>query len=188
MYNELYKAWKSEKSSETPQPLPSDFYSRAAGYLKGLEQDRASRNGQTIQERLLSKEKEIATRLLSELRETRLRKIISAAQNNQSITVGDLTDEEKKLLQNLKSSIAPFSEERLETEETDSAHEIRPELEIVRFLKDIPEIVGVDLKIYGPYKKEDVGSLPEQNAQALIKQGAAKPIEVASTVKENAAS
>jgi DNA replication initiation complex subunit (GINS family) len=36
----------------------------------------------------------------------------------------------------------------------------------------------VDLKIYGPYKKEDIGSLPKQNAQALIKQGAAKSIDI----------
>jgi DNA replication factor GINS len=48
----------------------------------------------------------------------------------------------------------------------------------VRFLQDIPEIVGTDLKIYGPYKKEDVGSLPMQNAQALIKQAAARSVEV----------
>jgi DNA replication initiation complex subunit (GINS family) len=34
------------------------------------------------------------------------------------------------------------------------------------------------LRIYGPYKKEDVGSLPAQNAQVLVKQGAAKVIEV----------
>jgi len=49
---------------------------------------------------------------------------------------------------------------------------------VVRFLQDIPEIVGTDLRIYGPYKKEDVGSLPTRNAQALIKQGAAKPIDI----------
>jgi len=48
----------------------------------------------------------------------------------------------------------------------------------LRFLQEIPEIVGVDLKIYGPYKKEDVGSLPAQNAQGLINQGAAKLIDV----------
>jgi len=51
-------------------------------------------------------------------------------------------------------------------------------LSVVRFLQDIPEIVGTDLKIYGPFKKEDVGSLPNQNAYALVKQGAAKEIEV----------
>lgn len=52
------------------------------------------------------------------------------------------------------------------------------ELSVVRFLDNVPEIVGVDLKIYGPYKKEDVGSLPNQNARALIKQGLAKEIDV----------
>jgi DNA replication factor GINS len=53
-------------------------------------------------------------------------------------------------------------------------------LTTVRFLQDIPEIVGVDLEIYGPFKKEDVASLPLSNAQALEKQGAVKAIEVKS--------
>jgi DNA replication initiation complex subunit (GINS family) len=49
---------------------------------------------------------------------------------------------------------------------------------VVRFLQDIPEIVGVDMKSYGPFKKEDVASLPIPNAQALVKQGAVREIEV----------
>ncbi|MBC7129615.1 hypothetical protein H5T51_00135, partial [Candidatus Bathyarchaeota archaeon] len=48
---------------------------------------------------------------------------------------------------------------------------------IVRFLKEIPEIVGIDMKSYGPYKPEDVASLPAENAEILIKQGLAVEIE-----------
>jgi DNA replication initiation complex subunit (GINS family) len=48
----------------------------------------------------------------------------------------------------------------------------------VRFLKNIPAIMGADMKSYGPFVAEDVASLPPQNAQILVKQGLAVLIEV----------
>ena len=49
---------------------------------------------------------------------------------------------------------------------------------VVRFLKDVPSIVGVDLKTYGPFKSEDVASLPIENARVLIRQGLAVEVEL----------
>jgi DNA replication initiation complex subunit (GINS family) len=48
----------------------------------------------------------------------------------------------------------------------------------VRFLKNIPAIMGADMKSYGPFSAEDVASLPPQNAQILVKQGLAMLVEV----------
>jgi len=45
----------------------------------------------------------------------------------------------------------------------------------IRFLKDCAEIVGTDLKTYGPFKKDDVAALPKENASILIKLGIAEP-------------
>lgn len=177
MYNELYTAWKSEKTSDSPQPLSSDFYQRMDGYLKGLEDDSASSDTRTIQGRLVAREKEIARRLLEELKEARLRKIVNATRNGGAINSADLTEEEKTLVGGMNESLASFKEQDKKELHGPTA-EGPVELSIVRFLQDVPEIVGVDLKIYGPYKKEDVGSLPSQNAQALVKQGFAKEIEV----------
>ncbi len=44
----------------------------------------------------------------------------------------------------------------------------------VRFLKDTPIIMGVDMKQYGPFKKGDVAALPKENASMLIKIGDAE--------------
>jgi len=33
------------------------------------------------------------------------------------------------------------------------------------------------MKIYGPFKPEDVASIPKENAKALIKQGVAAEVE-----------
>jgi DNA replication initiation complex subunit (GINS family) len=180
MYSELYKAWKSEKTADPPQPLPADFYKRAHGYLKGLETDSTSIDVHTLQGRLLQEEMRIAHRLLNELREQRLQKIMSLAKSGAAIDPQTLTEEEQALVKIVTSSITAFNMEQTEQQirKPESTPEFETDLTVVRFLEDIPEIVGVDLKIYGPYKKEDVGSLPKENAIGLIKQGAAKLVEV----------
>jgi DNA replication factor GINS len=52
-----------------------------------------------------------------------------------------------------------------------------PGLMTVRILQEIPEIVGADMKTYGPFKPEDIASLPKENAKTLIKQGIAAEVE-----------
>ncbi len=177
MYNDLYKAWKSEKTSLQPEHLPNDFYRRAANYLKGLQENSVSSDPHTLQGRLLIREMEIVGRLLDELREKRLRKILENAKNGLSVAEDGLTAEEQTLAHTLNSSLTNLREKTVERESVSPTLE-HTELTVVRFLQDIPEIVGTDLRIYGPYMKEDVGSLPTQNAQALIKQGAAKSIDI----------
>jgi DNA replication factor GINS len=143
-----------------------------------LEDDAASTDAHAIQGHLILKEKEVAIRLLDELRETRLRKIVGAAKSGKEINPENLTKEEKNLITRVNESLTSFKEKRSLKPPPAYAPEEKTELTVVRFLQDIPEIVGVDLKIYGPYKKEDVGSLPRENAHALIMQGAAMQIEV----------
>jgi len=178
LYNEIYKAWKSEKTSETPQPLAEDFFQRATTYLERLNEDSTSADEHAVQGRLLVKEREVVKRLIQELKETRMRKLLNAAETNTNVDDALLVEEERALFQSLTASIAQFREGRVKVGEQPSASEPETKLTVVRFLQDIPEIVGVDLRIYGPYKKEDVGSLPSQNAQALAKQGAVEFIDI----------
>jgi len=49
---------------------------------------------------------------------------------------------------------------------------------VIRFTKNIPALVGKDLKIYGPFQKEDIARLPIQNASILIEENAAKAIKI----------
>ena len=48
---------------------------------------------------------------------------------------------------------------------------------VLRFTKNIPGIVGADMKTYGPFVAEDVASLPVENAKMLVKQGLAVLVE-----------
>jgi DNA replication initiation complex subunit (GINS family) len=177
LYNELYNTWRSEKNSPLPTPLPDDFFKRATNYLEGLQEDSGSSDPHSAQGRLLIREKEIAGRLLVELKQTRFRKILENAKNGVLVKEQNLMGEERTLLRDLSEFFAVRNEDYAKREDIGAAVP-RPELTVVRFLMNIPEIVGTDLRIYGPYKKEDVGSLPAENAHALVEQGAAKVIEV----------
>ena len=49
---------------------------------------------------------------------------------------------------------------------------------VVRFLKEVDEIVGADLEKYGPFKVEDIATVPYENAQALIAKNAATKVHL----------
>lgn len=49
---------------------------------------------------------------------------------------------------------------------------------LVRFLKNTPPLVGVDLINYGPFQKEDIANLPQKNAKILIIEKFAEKIVV----------
>ena len=54
----------------------------------------------------------------------------------------------------------------------------RADQKVVRFLQAVPAIMGIDMKTYGPFKPEDVVSLPVENAENLIRRGIAKEVEI----------
>jgi DNA replication initiation complex subunit (GINS family) len=49
---------------------------------------------------------------------------------------------------------------------------------VVRFLKAVPAIIGIDMKTYGPFQQEDVVAIPVENAENLIRRGIAKEVEI----------
>jgi len=53
----------------------------------------------------------------------------------------------------------------------------KPRTMILRFVKEIPAIIGADMKTYGPFRPEDIASLPIENAKILVKQDVAVEVE-----------
>ena len=56
--------------------------------------------------------------------------------------------------------------------------EEKVEMVLVRILQPVNEFVGKDLKVYGPYKVEDVATIPRVNALGLIQAHAAMDISL----------
>ncbi len=48
------------------------------------------------------------------------------------------------------------------------SEEFKTKLVVVRFLHDMDIIMGFDLSNYGPFKCEDIATIPNKNAQVLI--------------------
>ncbi|MEJ2294380.1 MAG: hypothetical protein P8Y23_06375 [Candidatus Lokiarchaeota archaeon] len=49
---------------------------------------------------------------------------------------------------------------------------------IIRFLKDTPPLVGIDLKNYGPFKENDIANMPYENAIILLNEKFAEKVEL----------
>ncbi len=181
MYNELYEAWKQELDNNELEKVPSDFYSRLADYLRRLKTESRMLDKKTVKARLLNVEMQNVKRMIHELIQTRYRKLVNKAIKDEKIPSDFLTIEEKKIytgLQPLAEAYQRLTENILRGRAPKLSVEQKPGKVVLRFLKDVPAIVGVDLGTYGPFKVEDVASLPSENSKVLVKQGLAEKVEV----------
>ncbi len=58
-------------------------------------------------------------------------------------------------------------------------------LSLVRFLEDYPQIVGVDLKTFGPFRADDLAVLPLENARGIIRRNGAEPVVIGADRSES---
>jgi len=183
MYEELFEAWKKEKMNGEIQPLPKDFYVRLAKYVRKLREEQRMLDDKTVKGNLMKKEEENVRKMVEELIQTRYEKIIHLARKGEVAPLTHLTEEEEKWFQESSlqfESFKKFAYKILQGRIEKAKNKPKNRLVVVRILREIPEIIGVDMKTYGPFKPEDVASLPAENARTLIKQGAAIEIETAS--------
>lgn len=182
MYDMVYDAWKKERESVELQPLVKDFYVLLAGYVKKIREESRMLDEKTAKARLIKRELQNARRLVRALVQLRLEKIFQATTQGKTISAEVLTAEEEKLcgeMLPLAGSFQEFLKGILHgrAPRVDVARE-RSRRVLVRFLKDTPAIIGADMKTYGPFKAEDAGTVPVENADVLVKQGLAAKIEL----------
>ncbi|MGA3191581.1 MAG: hypothetical protein ABSD73_03595 [Candidatus Bathyarchaeia archaeon] len=180
MYNELYETWKLELENIELEKLPPEFYSRAAEYMKRLREESRMLDKRTLKTNLLEEEMRNAKRMVHGLIQTRYRKIISKVAKGEEIPP-DLTAPEEKTAYSRLSPLAEafqgFAKEIVRGHVPKIKIEGEHRRAILRFLKDVPAIIGADMKTYGPFKTEDVASLPVENTKILRKQGLAENVE-----------
>jgi DNA replication initiation complex subunit (GINS family) len=141
----------------------------------------------SITDRILNQERERAIQMLKDLNLKRLRKIVLAELDGTPITATHLTPDEQHLHANLRQLLSDFTKGNQITIEPPVL--VKPKLQpvpiarefdfiVLRFLKPLPAIMGTDLKAYGPFKPEDVASIPRENALNLIRRGLAKEVVI----------
>ncbi|MEM2118951.1 MAG: hypothetical protein QW840_02380 [Candidatus Bathyarchaeia archaeon] len=180
MYSELYEAWKNELQNPELEKLPNDFYARIADYVKRLKEESRMLDKRTVKARLLQKETENVKRMIKEIVHTRYRKLLKKASEAEKAPAETLTKEEEKFMEGvlpLTEAFQTFLKNLLQGQIAEMNMKNPRENTVLRFLKDVPSIIGADMKPYGPFKAEDVASVPNENAKILIKQGLAEKIE-----------
>jgi len=174
----LYSTLVREIENDLVQEIDPEFYRAISENLGKLK----SEGYDGIENKIKTRFVEIVTQITNLLLKTRIEK----AAGDTRLDLTNLLDEEKYILESRQEL-----EERKETvlsatlngrtkllQTMAKKHKTKPVT--VRFLRDFDQFVGADFAKYGPYKAEDVATLPNENAQALI----AKDISVKLSVEE----
>ena len=182
MYDELYEAWLRENENADIQTLTKDFFSRLAQYVKKLKEESRMLDEKSIRARLLLQEAKNAKKLSEELIRFRYEKLVKKTMAGDQIAKEGLTAEEEKLYGEIVTSAESYENFLKGVLSGNSSifkaeNEEKPKKRVLRFLREVPAIIGADMKSYGPFKPEDVASVPAENAKILIKQGLAAEVE-----------
>jgi DNA replication factor GINS len=193
MYKELYAAWQREIDDPTLGSLQPDFYVKIAEYVRHIKEEDRVIDKKSVKVSLLEHEAQNVGRMLEQLFETRYRKLVKTVTKTQKLPTELLTFEEAKMCEtfaDFTKSYRKFADDlklgqlvvepiKVTVKIENAAPAPQPhKRSTIRFLKNIPAIMGADMKSYGPFVAEDVASLPPQNAQILVKQGLAVMVEV----------
>jgi DNA replication initiation complex subunit (GINS family) len=180
MYDELCHAWKSEMEKTELEKLPPDFYPRVADYMKRLREEGRMLDKRTLKTSLLKKEMQNARVMIQRLIQTRYRKIVGRMTRGDDVIQDTMTPEEIAMYSKvLVSSEGPhlLVKEVIRGDIMKAKIEAEHKRVALRLLKEVPAVIGSDMKTYGPFKVEDVVTVPAENAKILVKQNLAVKLE-----------
>jgi DNA replication factor GINS len=169
---EVYRLLKREIESSSLQTIEPDTFQKIASLLGSLQGQGYEGIEAKVRDRLAGLLAD-SVRLLMEARLHKLRSDVEPADYSR------LTDEEKYILDGMSDYISRAEEVisattkgRVKVLES-AALKFRSKQIIVRFLKPLESFVGVDMNKYGPFRPEDVGTIPYENARSMIEGGIA---------------
>jgi len=164
--NSLHAIVLRETESDSIQEIDPNFYRNLSDFIGDLKKQEFEGIESKIKQSLI----DMASELTSLLLHNRLEKTI----RSDDIDFTNLLDEEKFILdaeeqkrERTEMILAATINGRSKFLESLSQNH-KTKTVILRFLKDVDEIVGADLEKYGPFQPEDVATIPYENAQALI--------------------
>jgi DNA replication factor GINS len=164
--NLLHQTVLRETENDTLLEIKPNFYRNLSDFIGNLRKQEFDDVENKIKNTMI----EMATELTSLLIHIRLEKI----SNSDDFEISHLLDEEKFILdsqeeQNERTEMilsATINGKSKFLESLAENHKIKKI--VIRFLSEVDEIVGADLEKYGPFKAEDIATIPYENAQALI--------------------
>ena len=174
--NSLHHTVLRETESDSLLEVDPNFYRNLADFIGNLHKQEFDGVEKKIKDTMVEMVIELVTLFI----EIRLEKIFDSP----NIEIGELLDEEKFILDSKEDQrertemilSATINGKSKFLESLAQNHKTRKI--VIRFLKQVDEIVGADLEKYGPFETEDIATIPYENAQALIAQNAATKVHL----------
>ena len=172
--NSLHNTVLRETENDSLLEIKPNFYQNLSDFIGNLRKQEFDDVENKIKDTMI----EMATELTLLLIHIRLEKI----SNSIDYDTSHLLDEEKFILdsqeeQNERTEMilsATINGKSKFLESLAENHKIKKV--VIRFLSEVDEIIGADLEKYGPFKAEDIATIPYENAQALIAKNIASKV------------
>lgn len=169
--NQLHAMVLREAESDTVLEMDINMYQNISEFIGRLRRQEFDGMENKMRDSLVS----TITSLTDILLRTRLQK----ASRPNSPDIGNLLDEEKYVLdaeEERQERVALVSG-AIQVGQTQRLRRVsewyKSRKVTVRFLDGVEALTGADYESYGPFKQEDVGTIPYVNARSLITQGSA---------------
>jgi DNA replication factor GINS len=122
--------------------------------------------------------------MLNGLLRDRLQKILAHLLDSKTIDQDLLTRPERRFLdqvsRNMRTTLAEADELFAPTEVQSPS-----QLVLVRFLAEHPQLIGVDLRTYGPFRADDLATLPLENARVIVRKNGAELVATGAGASES---
>ena len=151
-----------------------EYYDRLSSVFNGLH-----RNRKILLRELkpIPNSKDFSTKIKPQIKHTpKVEKEISHDLFTQDLTIEEPQYEHEDSLNIMDEIVEPqspqdqkFEDILADQSDIDEMNSNTPYSKI-RILQETPSLVGTDQKIYGPFHKEDIGFIPQKNAEILIEQ------------------
>lgn len=162
----LYGAVLREAEHDALQELPPDQYQSVSEFLGRLRREEYDGIERAIRDSLIRLAAG-STRLLLKIRLDKAASENTAGRENlldEEKFILDARDELEERREMILSGVLNGRSRLLES----IAVSHKTKHTVVRFLQEMDRIVGSDLKQYGPFRPEDIATIPYENAQALM--------------------
>jgi DNA replication factor GINS len=168
----LKRNLEAEEQSEKLTSIPTDLYASVASYAQLLRRTTSS-GASEVANRLIARQSTMLTSMVKSLLQIRARKALTLK------AISQLLPEERSVVaigEDYADRMLAFADAISSGQP--SAVDVARKNEMsrsatVRFLKHVDELVGPDLRRYGPFEPEDLASLPASSAEVLVASGEA---------------
>jgi len=171
-YNDIYEASRKERYSEQLQKIPKNFINEVSNYLKE-KKEISSKEDDVFSDVIIKTKKQLenAITLFKELMLRRRKKLLNLVLVAAEIGISkqdfeNMLQIEKDLFEELMKCI-DFSDKRLSSTLT-GKKEAEAKNELICFLENVEEFVGLDGNSIGPFEKKQIANLPKEIAKILV--------------------